>query len=124
MFKKRQAPRKYHRFIWLSGFLGLLGFRYFSSHNINDLFYFSFFCYFSTYFTARLAAEMPDERYEENRLRAKAATMFVPAIALFVIGFGAAVDYLSYSFIVLIAALGWAATFITYALAFWYYEKQ
>jgi hypothetical protein len=124
MFKKRQAPRKYHRFIWLSGFLGLLGFRYFSSHNVYDLFFFSFFCYFSTYFTARLAAEMPDERYEENRLRAKAATMFVPAVALFAIGFGAAVDLLSYSLIVLIAAFGWAATFITYALAFWYYEKQ
>jgi hypothetical protein len=124
MFKKRQAPRKYHRFIWLSGFLGLLSFRYFSSHNVYELFYFSFFAYFSTYFTARLAAEMPDERYEENRLRAKAATMFVPAITLFVIGFGAAVDFLSYSFIILIAALGWAATFITYALACWYYEKH
>jgi hypothetical protein len=41
-----------------------------------------------------------------------------------VIGCGAATDLLSFELVVLIAALGWAATFITYALAFWYYEKH
>ena len=119
-----RAPRKYSRFTWLLGFIGFGGFGYFSTHDVNDLFFFSFLCFFSTYFTARLAAEMPDERYKENRLKAKSATMFVPALALFVIGIGAARGYLSHELIVLIAALGWAATFITYAVAFWYYEKH
>jgi len=124
MFKKRQPPRKYHRFAWLLGFVGFYGFSYFRTHDVNDLFFFSFLCFFSTFFTARLAAEMPDERYEENRLKAKSAAMFVPAFALFVIGVGAARGYLTHGIIVLIAALGWAATFITYAVAFWYYEKH
>lgn len=124
MFKSRRPPRKYHRFVWLQGFAGLLGFRYFFTHEPPDLFYFSFLSFFSFYFTAKLAAEMPDERYEENRLKAKAATMFVPALALFAIGAGTVCGIISRELIVLIAALGWAATFITYAAAFWYYEKH
>lgn len=123
MFKSRKPPRKYQRFTWLLGFVGFLGLRFFFTHEPSDLFYFSFLSFFSFYFTARLAAEMPDERYEENRIKAKAATMFVPAIALFAIGIGAT-QKLAEEFIVLIAALGWAATFITYAVAFWYYEKH
>jgi len=67
---------------------------------------------------------MPDERYEENRLKAKAATMFVPAIALFLVGIGLTTKIIDLTGAVLIAAIGWAATFITYAVAFWYYEKQ
>jgi len=124
MFKKRQPPRKYHRFTWLLGFVGFCGFSYFYTRDVNYLFYFSFLSFFSTYFTARLAAEMPDERYEENRIKAKAATMFIPAIALFAIGIGATQGFLSHEAVVLIAALGWAATFIVYAVAFWYYEKH
>lgn len=119
-----RAPRKYSRFTWILGFIGFLGFRYFFSHEIGDLFNFSFFALFSAYFTAKLAAEMPDERYKENRLKAKAKTMFVPAIALFAIGMGIASFGIPRGTIVLIAALGWAATFITYAVAFWYYEKH
>jgi hypothetical protein len=121
---RRRHPRRYSRYVWLMGFFSLFGFRYFSSHNVNDLFYFSSLGIFSTYFTARLASEMPDERYEENRLKARAATMLVPALALFAIGFGASLGLLSYELIVVTAALGFAATFIIYALAFWYYEKH
>ena len=124
MFKRRGNPGKYHRFTWLLGFIGFVGFRYFFTHEIGDLFYFGFLGFFSTWFTVRLAAEMPDERYEENRIKAKAATMFVPAIVLFVIGFGAAQGFFSHEIIVLTAAPGWAATFITHAVAFWYYEKH
>jgi len=124
MFTSRRQPRKYQRYVWLMGFLGFVGFRYFSSNEASDLFYFSFLSFFSFYFTARLAVEMPDERYEENRLKAKATAMFVPAIGLFAIGVGIVCMNIPQEVIVLIVALGWAATFITYALAFWYYEKH
>ncbi len=67
---------------------------------------------------------MLDERYEENRLKAKATTTFIPAIALFAIGIGIVSFSIPRETIVLIAALGWAATFINYAVAFWYYEKH
>jgi Kef-type K+ transport system membrane component KefB len=124
MFKSRKPPRKYHRFTWILGFAGFWGLRYFYSQDVNDLFFLSFLSFFSTYFTARLAAEMPDERYEENRLKARAATMFIPAFILFAIGIGTARGFLSHEWVVLLAAVGWAATFITYAVAFWYYEKH
>ncbi len=121
---KKYIRQKYSRFIWLFGFFGLLGFRYFFTHNINDLFNFSFLAFFSVYFTAKLAAEMPDERYFENRLKAKAATLFVPTIALFIVGTGIVLFDISRVTILIIASLGWGITFITYALTFWYYEKQ
>ena len=124
MFQSRKKPGKGRHFTWLLGFVGFLGFHYFFTHEPPALFYFSFFSFFSFFFTARLAAEMPDERYEENRLKAKAAVMFIPALALFAIGIGMVCGISSQEFIVLIAALGWAATFITYAVAFWYYEKH
>ncbi|HHV09049.1 MAG TPA: DUF3796 domain-containing protein [Clostridiales bacterium] len=124
MFKSRKTPRKYQRYVWLMGFMGFLGFGYFIDHSPNSLFLFSFFAFFSAYFTAKLAAEMPDERYEENRLKAKAAALFVPVIALFAIGFGLTMEWIRLTGAVIIAAAGWAATFITYAIAFWYYEKH
>jgi len=124
MFKSRRPPRKIHRFAWLLGFMGFLGFRYFWSHELPDLFFFSFLSFFSFFFTVRLTAEMPDERYEENRQKAKAATVFVPALSLFIIGIGVMRGYAGEGFVVLVSALGWAATFITYAVAFWYYEKH
>lgn len=95
MFKSRRPPKKYHRYTWLLGFIGFIGFRYFFSQAVADIFYFSFLSFFSMFFTARLAAEMPDERYEENRMKAKAATMFVPALALFAIGAGAMLEIFS-----------------------------
>ncbi len=118
-----RVPRRYSRFTWLLGFLGFLGCRYFFSHDLNDLFNFSYFALFSAYFTNKLAAEMPDERYQENHLRAKAAAMMIPAVTLFLIGLGIVWFDFSKGVIVLCTALGWSATFITYALAFWYYEK-
>lgn len=124
MVKSRKPPRKYHRFTWLLGFLGFLGFRYFVDHDPASLFMFTFFAFFSYFFTSKLAAEMPDERYEENRLKAKAATMFVPATVLFAVGIGLTTGIIGLTGAVLIAAIGWAATFITYAVAFWYYEKH
>lgn len=118
-----RPPRKYSQFTWLFGFFGFVGFRYFVSHNMNDLFFFSFFSLFSFYFTTKLASEMPDERYEENRMRAKEKTWIIPIIALSSLVIGMTSFDIPRIAIVIIVSLGWAATFLTYALAFWYYEK-
>ena len=115
---------KYHRFSWLLGFLGFLGFRYFTTHEPGTLFFFSFFAMFSTYFTAKLALEMPDERYEANRLRAKAVTMIVPTLALLAVGLGTLAPGYSPAYAVAVSAFGWAAPFLTYAVAFYYFEKH
>ena len=124
MLKNRKPPREYHRYTWLMGFTGFLGFKYFFSHDPSNLFMFSFFALFSNYFTVKLAAEMPDERYKINRLKAKATTIFVPVIALSAIGLGLTLGWFGLAGVVIIAAVGWAATFITYSVAFWYYEKH
>ncbi len=124
MLESRRPTRGYRRYTWLCGFFGLLGFSYFFSGRPQDLFYFSFLAFFSSYFTTKLADELLDERYEEDRQKAQATTMVVPTVALIAIGLGLVVFDASLEIIVLLAALGWAATFIAYAAAFWYYEKH
>lgn len=124
MLRSRKPPKRYHHYLWLLGFMGFLGFRYFVDKDPANFFMFSFFAFFSFFFISKLAAEMPDERYEENRLKAKAATLFVPALALFAVGIGFVTGMIGFTGAVIITGIGWAATFITYALAFWYYEKH
>lgn len=115
--------KRYGKYSWVLGFLGLLGFRYFVEQDPAYLFYFSFFSFFSFYFTGKLANEMPDERYYENNLRARSVAFTVPAVALFIIGLTIVFDFATITIIASISAVGWAACFITYAVAFYYFEK-
>ncbi|MGB8454689.1 MAG: DUF3796 domain-containing protein [Anaerocolumna sp.] len=115
--------KKFHKYNWILGLLGFLGFKYFESHNSSMLFFFSFFGLFSNCIVSRLAAEMPDERYITNRQKAKTITMLIPAAALFIIGISSLFAFGTRDFMVLVSALGWAATFLTYSISFYYYEK-
>ncbi|MCB8817565.1 DUF3796 domain-containing protein [Desulfosporosinus shakirovi] len=124
MQNQRKQPRKYQRFTWFLGFLGFMGFKYFASHDPATLFYFGFFGMFSFYFTAKLAMEMPDERYVVDRKRAQAVTMWVPAFALLIIGLSSLFSFGTREFMILVSAIGWAATFLTYSIAFYYFEKH
>lgn len=114
---------RYGKFTWILGFLGLLGFRYFLDGDPAYLFYFSFFGFFSLYFTGKLANEMPDERYYENNQKARSVAFFVPVIFLFIIGMTIVFDFATIGLLAVISAIGWAASFITYAVAFYYFEK-
>lgn len=105
------------------GFLGFMGFEYFISHDPAVLFYFGFFGMFSSFFTSRLALEMPDERYRDNRRRAQAAAMWVPTLALLLIGISSLFSFGTREFMIIVSAVGWAATFLTYSLGFYYFEK-
>ena len=116
--------KQYYKYNWLLGFLGFLGFKYFENHNTSMLFFFSFLGLFSNYIVSKLAAEMPDERYIANRQKAKNVTMLIPAAALFIIGISSLFPFGTKDFMVLISALGWAATFLTYSITFYYYEKH
>lgn len=120
--KKMSAKNyKYYGFL---GFLGFLGFGYFTSREIGQLFYFSFFSFFSYFFIGKLMAEKPDERYAENNEKARAKALAIPLLCLFLIGWGANWSFGTKEFFVIVSALGWAATFIAYALLFYWYEKH
>ncbi len=111
--------------LWgLWGFWGLFGFRYFSTHQISDLFYFSFFSFFGFYFIGKLSLEMPDERYRANSQKAVARAAFVPAFALFIVGFGGTLPFGTKEFMIIVSALGWSAFIIAYSFLFYYYEKH
>ncbi len=60
---------------WFAGFLslfGLLGFRYFTTHDPSYLNYFAFFAFLSNFFLARINLSILDERYYEDVREAKA----------------------------------------------------
>lgn len=89
-----------------------------------SLFYFSFFSFFAYYFIGRLAQEMKDERYEDNARKAKLKTASIPLIALFFIGFLSGFPFFTKVHIILACALAWAATILSYAYLFWYYDTH
>lgn len=115
--------QRYGKYSWFLGFLGFAGFQYITEQNPAYLFYFSFFSFFSFYFTGKLANEMPDERFQENNQKARSIAFMVPTITLFLIGMSIVFEFATISIIAMISAVGWASSFITYAVAFYYFEK-
>jgi hypothetical protein len=106
------------------GFFGFMGFRYFYSHDPGDLFYFTFFAFFGYFLLGKVFAEIPDERYIENRNRALAGVIWVPLAALYITGALVSYSFATKEFVVLVSAVGWAAAHLCYALLFLHYEKQ
>ena len=84
--KVKRGPKSI-KYLWFLGFLGFQGFTYFKTGNSLSLFWFSFFSFFAYYFIAKMANEMPDERYFENGQKAKLKTANIPLVILFIIGF-------------------------------------
>ena len=116
-----QKPIKY---LWLLGFLGFQGFKYFKTGEPLALFWFSYFSFFAYYFIGKMADEMQDERYFENSQRAKLKTAKIRLITLFTIGFFSGFSFVTKELIILICALGWAGTLISYAYLFWHYDQD
>ncbi|MGB4428270.1 MAG: DUF3796 domain-containing protein, partial [Thermacetogeniaceae bacterium] len=107
MKAKRGSPKSIN-FLWFLGFLGFQGFTYFKTGNPLSLFWFSFFSFFAYYFIAKMANEMPDERYFENSQKAKLKTANIPLVILFIIGFCAGFPFITKELIILTCAFGWA----------------
>lgn len=116
--------KKNERLAGMFGIFGFLGFQYFIDHQVIHLFWFSFFAFFSYFVLGRLAEEMPDERYIENSNKAKLKTCWIPLAAMFLVGWSGGFPFATREFMVLVCALGWAATFLAYAFLFVYYEKH
>ncbi len=116
--------KKQYKYIWLMGLLGFQDFTYFITHKPLSLFWFSFFGFFAFYFVNKLSKEMPDERYFENSKNAQLKTSGIPLITLFLVGFAAGFPFVTKEIIILVCALGYAATLISYAVLFWYNDTH
>ena len=112
------------KYIWFFGFFGFQGFTYFSTHEPMSLFWFSFFSFFAYYFVNKLSKEMPDERYLENSKNARIRTSIIPLATVFLVAFGAGLPFITKEIIILVCAFGYAATLISYAVLFWYYDTH
>lgn len=106
------------------GLFGFLGFQYFADREVYHLFWFSFFAFFSCFVLGRLAEAMPDERYIENSNKAKQKICWIPLFIMFLVGWSGGWPFATREFMVLVCALGWAATFLAYAALFVYYENH
>ncbi len=116
--------RKYGYLGGLFGFFGCFGFRYFSSHNVGDIFYFSFFAFFAFFLIGKLSHEMPDERFKLNSQKAAEKAASIPALAVFLVGWSASHPFGTREFMVIISTLAWIGYMLTYAILFYYYEKN
>jgi uncharacterized membrane protein YjjP (DUF1212 family) len=128
MREKRLAfLQKHKKRLWMFGFFGFFGcggFMYFFSGNVSDLFYFAFFAFFAYFFIGKFSGETPDERLIENSNKAAAKCFGIPMIALYLTGWGVSRPFGTELYVVLVSAVGWAATFLTYAILLWYYERH
>src|SRR5690625_2481703 len=116
-----QKPIKY---LWLLGFLGLQGFKYFKTGEPLALFWFSYFSFFAYCFIGQMADEMQDERYFVNSQRAKLKTAKIHLMTLFTIGLFSGFSFVTKEVILVICALGWAGTLISYFYLFWHYDQD
>lgn len=116
--------RKLRPLYGLFGFFGCFGCRYFISHDVGDLFYFSFFAYFGFFLIGKLSQEMPDERFYANSRKAGYQAGRIAALALFLAGFSTTLPWAGKEITVILCALGWTAYMLVYSMLFYYYERR
>jgi protein-S-isoprenylcysteine O-methyltransferase Ste14 len=124
MFKLKQKTAKYawtHGFL---GFLGCLGFRYFENHDLSYLVYFSAFSMFAFFLTGKLAAQMQDERMKENHKKALLLALKIPLLTLMIVGVLPTFATLTEITAIVICMVGFVVTTFTYAIAFYYFDKN
>ena len=74
--------RRRQSFLGFLGFAGFIGFSYFHDRNVATLSYFAYFGFFAYFWIARIADQMPDERYLQNVAKAKSAAFDIAIIEL------------------------------------------
>lgn len=118
-----RVKKKYLSLFGLTGLFGLLGFKYFATGNPGDLVWFFFFASFSSFILGNINREYPDERWRANWHRAAHTAMWPAIAALFLVAVVSASSFASREAAIVIAAAGWVASFLTYAIAFRAYER-
>ena len=116
--------KKNLRSLGFLGFLGFMGFQYFEDNNIASLSYFAFFAFFGYFWISKIAAEMIDERYLENSRKAKAFTFNIAVIESAVLYLITPLSMVSKGLLTVVTALCFASLLISYAIAFYLFEKR
>ena len=111
------------RIAGFGGLFGLFGFRYFFTGNPADLWIFTLFGLFGFFFLSKINNELQDERWKDNSRKAYSIAFGVAVSFIFLIGFFFTNFDLPKDFVAGGTALGWSASLLTYAIAFWSYER-
>lgn len=116
--------KRHSRFAGFLGFVGFMGFQYFQDHNAAALSYFAFFGFFAFFWINRISAEMVDERYVENSRNARAFTLNVAVVEFIILYLVTPLSFISKEILTVASALCFASLLISYAVAFYTYEKM
>lgn len=116
----RMRNNKYLGFL---GFLGFMGFQYFTNHEIGTLSYFACFGFFSYFWISKISYDMVDERYLENSRKAKAFTFHIALLEFVVLYLITPLKFFSKEILTVVSALCFATLLISYAIAFYRFEK-
>lgn len=111
------------KYTWLFGFMGCLGFRYFTSHDPGDLAWFMFFGFFAFFFTRKVNTSQRDEMVEANMREASQFVLVIPMVTIFLIAFGAGQWSFNGLTLMIIAMVSWVATLMAYAFKLWQLER-
>lgn len=107
-----------------AGFVGFLGFRYFFTGDPADLFSFAFLAFFSFFILGKIQSEFQDERWLNNSRKSSMVGFVVAMGFVFVIGFFYSNFDLPKEFVAGGSALGWIASWFSYAISFWVFERE
>jgi uncharacterized membrane protein YuzA (DUF378 family) len=79
------ASKRINFFLGFLSLFGLLGFRYFFTHNPVDLSYFVNFAFISNFFASRIDLDSTDEHHRQNAMKASAYAYTIASAEIFVI---------------------------------------
>ncbi|HCD41119.1 MAG: DUF3796 domain-containing protein [Bacillota bacterium] len=119
--EKRRRRRTYLGYL---GFLGFLAFSYFQDRDASSLVFLAYFGFFAYFWVARIADQLPDERYLENAAKAKARAFDVAIIELIVLNLLSALGFAGKELLVAGIALCFASLLIIYAVTFYLLEEK
>ncbi len=118
------GDRKRQSFLGFLGFAGFIGFSYFHDHNVATLSYFAYFGFFAYFWIAKIANQMPDERYLENIAKAKSTAFDIAIIELVALNLLSLFGFTTKEVLVALLALCFSSLLIIYAVKFYLLEEK
>jgi hypothetical protein len=106
------------------GFAGFIGCSYFQDHNVASLSFLAYFGFFAYFWIAKIADQMPDERYLENVAKAKSTAFDIAIIELVALNLLSSLGFAGKELLVAAVALCFSSLLIIYAVKFYLLEEK
>lgn len=119
--KRNRQRRSYLGFL---GFAGFIGCSYFQDHNVASLSFLAYFGFFAYFWIAKIADQMPDERYLENAAKAKSAAFNIAIIEFVALNLLSSLGFANKELLVAAVALCFSSLLIIYAVKFYLLEEK